>query len=206
MMAVTGQQLPYRPGRRPVDGWLSRHSDSISGTAQIRSANRSRRVLPDTGRSQYHVLSRHFHGGLAMTATGTDGASVLGTAYERRSRLSANIFAGIVFVGGLILTSIASDSVLPHWATVAVCVAAAWLAWNRSLRKVRRRRKLLARPFPAGVGGRAAQGRGLLPRPAPEEQDPFPRRAEDLPGREDASPASARPSTPGPGFWSAPAP
>ncbi|MBD3220053.1 peptidase [bacterium] len=37
----------------------------------------------------------------------------------------------------------------PSLALVVITAGGAWLAWNRSLRKVRRRKKLLAAPFPA---------------------------------------------------------
>jgi MtfA peptidase len=105
-------------------------------------------VFAEAGRFEYPTLSRFCLGSPTMTATGTDARSALGTAFERRSILSANILAGIVLVGGLSLVVAARQSVIPPWAAVAVCVGAAWLLRHFLLRKVRRRREILVRSFP----------------------------------------------------------
>lgn len=84
-----------------------------------------------------------------MTATRSDAAPGLDTAFERRSVRSANVLAGIVLFGGVALALVARQAGPPPGAVLAVGVGLAWLLRHFSLRKVRRRRKILARGFPA---------------------------------------------------------
>ncbi len=72
----------------------------------------------------------------------------LGTAYERHAVRTATILAGVVLTGGLALSFVTSHFGLPPWLSVALCAGGAWLTRHLSLRKVRRRREILARPFP----------------------------------------------------------
>ncbi len=84
-----------------------------------------------------------------MSTNAADAPPALNTAFERRSVLSANILAGIVLLAGLALVFVARDAISSIWVMVAICVGAAWLVRSFMLRKVRRRRAILARPFPA---------------------------------------------------------
>ncbi len=83
-----------------------------------------------------------------MTSTRVDQPPALGTASERHTMKVAKFLAGIVLVGGILLSFAARHWGLPLWVTVPACFCCAWLVWTLSMRKVRRRREILSRPFP----------------------------------------------------------
>ncbi len=72
----------------------------------------------------------------------------LGTASERQTRILATILSAVVLVGGLIIAFVTRQFGFPLWVTMPVCICSAWLAWTLPMRKVRRRREILGRPFP----------------------------------------------------------
>lgn len=74
--------------------------------------------------------------------------SRLGTAAERHARIMAAVSAALVFTIGGLLLLILRPSMGMSLSLGAITVGGAWLAWNRALRKIRRRKKLLAAPFP----------------------------------------------------------
>lgn len=72
----------------------------------------------------------------------------LGTAYERHAANMAKLLAGTVLIVGIFLSFAMRQAGLTPWLSLAACIPCAWLAYWMSLRKVRRRRELLSRPFP----------------------------------------------------------
>lgn len=73
----------------------------------------------------------------------------LGTAAERHAMILAAVASGLILAVGALLAFLLRPTGVPALGLAAIAAGAAWLAWNRSLRKVRRRRALLAAPFPA---------------------------------------------------------
>ena len=74
--------------------------------------------------------------------------SRLGTAAERHALILAVVSAVLVLVVGALLVLVLRPTGGLRLTLVVIAVGGAWLAWNRSLRKIRRRKKLLAAPFP----------------------------------------------------------
>jgi len=74
--------------------------------------------------------------------------SRLGTAAERHALIMAVVSAGLVLAVGALLALVLRPTGGLRLTLALIAVGGAWLVWNRSLSKVRRRKKLLAAPFP----------------------------------------------------------
>jgi Mlc titration factor MtfA (ptsG expression regulator) len=72
----------------------------------------------------------------------------LGTAAERHARILAIVSSALVLGLGALAMVLLRPDAGAGLVLVAITVAGAWFAWTRSLRKVRRRKALLAAPFP----------------------------------------------------------
>ncbi len=84
-----------------------------------------------------------------MTPDRKHPPQALGTAYEQHAVNMAKLLAGVVLIGGILLSFATRQAGLTLWLSLAACVVCAGLAYWLSLRKVRRRRELLSRPFPS---------------------------------------------------------
>ncbi len=74
--------------------------------------------------------------------------SRLGTTAERHATILASVWAALTFLAGALLFLFLHPKGIWALMFVGVTVAVVWLVWNRLLAKVRRRKKLLAAPFP----------------------------------------------------------
>jgi hypothetical protein len=72
----------------------------------------------------------------------------LGTAAERHAQILAVVSAVLVLAIGAVLVVVLRPTGGLALTLGAATVFGTWLAWNRALRKVRRRKALLAAPFP----------------------------------------------------------
>ena len=84
----------------------------------------------------------------ASATTPSNQPSRLGTVAERHSLILAAVSAVLVLAIGALFVLVLRPTGGLGLTLVVITVGGAWLAWNRSLRKVRRRKKLLAAPFP----------------------------------------------------------
>ena len=74
--------------------------------------------------------------------------SRLGTAVERHAMIMAAVSVALILVSGILVMIALRPTGGPRLTIILIIAAGAWLAWSRSLRKVRRRKKILAAPFP----------------------------------------------------------
>lgn len=74
--------------------------------------------------------------------------SRLGTGAERHATIMAVVSAVLVLVSGILVMVGFRPTGGPGLTIILATIAGAWLAWSRSLGKVRRRKKILAAPFP----------------------------------------------------------
>lgn len=72
----------------------------------------------------------------------------LGTAAERHALIMAIVSSTVVVVVGGLLMMVFKPTAALVVIFAAVTLGVAWMVWNRSLRKLRRRKKMLAEPFP----------------------------------------------------------
>ncbi len=74
--------------------------------------------------------------------------SRLGTGAERHAIIMAVVSAALVLVSGILVMVGFRPTGGLGLTIMLTTIAGAWLAWSRSMRKVRRRKRILAAPFP----------------------------------------------------------
>ena len=91
----------------------------------------------------------------------------LGTAWERRTIRSARIAAAVTALAAAALAFALQHAGLPLWLGLAAVAVLSWLVHVGATRKLRRRRRILAAPFPAGweaiLQGEVVYFRALVP-------------------------------------------
>ncbi len=83
-----------------------------------------------------------------MDGTAPPAPTTLGTAFERRTLRSARILAAVVAVAAFALAWVLRPYGLSPVVSIPAAGAAVWLAWRLATGKLRRRRTVLAQPFP----------------------------------------------------------
>ena len=73
----------------------------------------------------------------------------LSTTWERRVVRTAIVFAGVTLVVSLGLTVGLAQSGVPWWVSIPLAALASYLVYAGMTRKLRRRRRILAEPFPS---------------------------------------------------------
>jgi len=84
-----------------------------------------------------------------MATTNGNGASSLNTVWERRAIRTAVAFAAMAFIVALLLGLTLGPAGISRWIVLPAAGAVALAVYAGMTRKVRRRRAILGRPFPA---------------------------------------------------------